>query len=99
MSILFIGVGYAGGKAVDELNKLDLPDVNCLAIGDYGIDDFSCPKLNLIEGENYLPNDRPDFGEAIAERSKEEIKELIEYGVSGKWIPNSNGETRIRIQK
>lgn len=85
MSILFIGVGYAGGKTVDELNKLDLPDVNCLAIGNYNIDDFSCPKFNLLRGENYSRRDRPEFSKEMAERSKEDIKEFIELGVSEKW--------------
>lgn len=85
MSILFIGVGSIGGKAVDELNKLDLPDVNCLAIGNYSIDELSCPKFNLLKGENYPLTHRPEFYEEMAERSKEDIKEFIELGVSEKW--------------
>lgn len=93
MSILIIGVGYAGARVADKVNQLNISGVNCAVVVN-GLGSNEC--TSIVKGVNMSDDNDPinsggelEFAKKIAEDNFELIKALIFDGTSKDWSKES----------
>jgi hypothetical protein len=92
MSILIIGVGYAGARVAEKVNQLKMPGVNCAVVVD-GLGSDECP--SIVKGVDISDNDpinsggELEYAKKLAEDNLELIKTLIHEGTSKDWSKDS----------
>ncbi len=88
MSILIIGVGYAGARVADKVNQLKIAGVNCAVVVD-GLGSDEYPSIDygvdISDDDPRNPGGEIEYAKEFAEDNLELIKALILDGTSKDW--------------
>lgn len=80
--ILIIGIGGAGENVVKHMKEVGIPNAEYITFGGYKYEESDIPHYNLItlSGVESIPagSDSDEWRE-VAERAKDNIREVIEY--------------------
>ena len=88
MSILIIGVGYAGARVADKVNQLNISGVNCaIVVNGYSSDECTSIDygIDISDNEARNPGGEIEYAKEFAEDNLELIKALIVDGTSKHW--------------
>ena len=88
MSILIIGVGYAGARVADKVNQLNISGVNCaIVVNGYSSDECTSIDYGIDVSDNdpRNPGGELEYAKKNAEDNLELIKTLILDGTSMDW--------------
>lgn len=88
MSILVIGVGYAGSRVAEKINQEKINGVNCaIVVSRFESVDYSTitKGVNIWDGQMRHPGVNGNVEKRLAEDNIDLIKSLIIEGTSKDW--------------